>query len=623
MEAISENTIGSDDLDGTITLDYNIDNVWRLTDAGHYDSSGGFHCDLKTFPIPDVDTTGMSFIPDLFWPFVNPTINPLSWDMYARTFVDVGEDDKSLNLATLLPWNWHIFERLYFETYYKHMGDGGMCFGMSLEALYARRHRSVFVEPIYSSPFNTYSSGNITNSLRPGDEEARDQLGVKHGYQQGLDYIEWYLGKRTAGAWHDPVRAFRESRDAFARSDWPMFVVDNNDGKAHAVIPYSWDPPTEDAINSQPISGQKWKIDIADPNWPGQARTITIDPFAETFDFPFTDGEHWTGEHHGGGQLLTVPFNEVSCRPLLVGDFIGALIRGGVVVLIAGAAGAAQLSDQNERTYYRYGDIAGTLGSASARLPYRHENLDPRTQLPNTVLMRNYATGPVAGDDSLRALEGYYLKRSRSWFTWPKSSNNEAEVGSLRTTPLQILHPHAPEEVILCEVVHTNDGSYSWHCASPCHSVQIGSPATTDCTDWISIHQPCAGSQTVLFRGDHTIASRSVQFVVAGWMGDQDKVVRRFVLDNCEIRAGQVLLLSLSNGGRELWVRSIGHDLKFDLEISRGVDVSPAARSNLQLASNVQCRIRPTSWEPSDLPNSPLRMAFFDTTGVIVTEVTV
>jgi hypothetical protein len=125
------------------------------------------------------------------------------------------------------------------------------------------------VEPIYSSPFNTYQTDGRPLSLdNQGNATAVDQINIKHGYQLGARFMIWFLNMWEAGALHDPVRAFRESRDAFARGDWPMLTMSQNNELSldgHVVLPFAWDPPTEAQINAQPLSGQKWTIYVANP----------------------------------------------------------------------------------------------------------------------------------------------------------------------------------------------------------------------------------------------------------------------------------------------------------------------------------------------------------------------
>jgi hypothetical protein len=159
MECIHENTIGKDDRDGTLTMHFDIDNLWGLRDSGTYKSSGGLSVVMKIEPEPQIVTADGRFHTTLFWPFQNWSGPTLSWKTFSETFLDVGQGDDSLNLGVILsPWNWHLAERIFFQTAYRGLANGGNCFGMCLEAIYARELLTPFVEPIYSSPFNTYQT---------------------------------------------------------------------------------------------------------------------------------------------------------------------------------------------------------------------------------------------------------------------------------------------------------------------------------------------------------------------------------------------------------------------------------------------------------------------------------
>jgi hypothetical protein len=166
--------------------------------------------------------------------------------------------------------------------------------------------------------------------------------------------ISWFLGKWTAGALHDPVRAFRESRAAFQRGDWPILSISDKDKfsqSGHAVLPYAWNPDTEEEVNAQPFSGQTWTIFVANPNSPefdplpnqlpplpddADSCKIIIDPFNETFSFQLEAGVEpaWTGSKEDGGRLLTIPYSMLSSRPTSPADLIADLFTGGVLILL-------------------------------------------------------------------------------------------------------------------------------------------------------------------------------------------------------------------------------------------------------------------------------------------------
>ena len=144
MEAISERTIGEDDRKGTIDLTYDIDNVWGLTETDHTHQNEAFTAEFAIQPNDTaVIVDSANFREQAYWPFKNFDTDPLSWAQYEKTFRDVVETDKHIDLNPL-HLNVHLFEILFYETVYRLLAKGGNCFGMCLESLYARTGRSLF-----------------------------------------------------------------------------------------------------------------------------------------------------------------------------------------------------------------------------------------------------------------------------------------------------------------------------------------------------------------------------------------------------------------------------------------------------------------------------------------------
>ena len=111
-----------------------------------------FDATIRVEPKTDEITTNPH---ELFWPFVNTDTFKLSWETYARTFRDVNESDKHLNFNPL-DLSLHPWEIFLYESFYNSLAEGGACFGICLEALYAREKGSLFLEPLRSNPFNPY-----------------------------------------------------------------------------------------------------------------------------------------------------------------------------------------------------------------------------------------------------------------------------------------------------------------------------------------------------------------------------------------------------------------------------------------------------------------------------------
>jgi len=247
MEAIHEVPFGKDDRMGTITATYSVDNVWGLYDLETKHHNGAFDAWLKMQPKTKETTENPD---ELFWPFLNTETFKLSWENYARTFRDVKETDKHLNFNPF-DLNIHPWEIFLYEALYNSLAEPGCCFGMCVEALYAREQRSLFVEPLKSSAFNRYRKDGLKlDGNSPGDHAVQEEINVKHGYQIGAGLIEWFLGKWTAGALHDPIRAYWESYFAYKNRNWPLLTISDEDqfaqSKAHVLMPFEWSEENPD-----------------------------------------------------------------------------------------------------------------------------------------------------------------------------------------------------------------------------------------------------------------------------------------------------------------------------------------------------------------------------------------
>ena len=148
MLCIHEKTIGKDDEEGTVTMNYNILNLWGLMEREHAHQNGAFTAtfNLEPFPLPPLSLDPEQFRYQLFWPFHNINTDQLSWKTYSATFADVAETDKHIDLNPL-SFKLHLFEIAFYELVYKSLAQHGTCFGFCLESIYARENRSLFIEP--------------------------------------------------------------------------------------------------------------------------------------------------------------------------------------------------------------------------------------------------------------------------------------------------------------------------------------------------------------------------------------------------------------------------------------------------------------------------------------------
>lgn len=209
MLCIHEKTIGADDEEGTVTMSYNILNLWGLLENDHSHQNGAFTATfaMQPFPPPPVSLDPEQFRYQLFWPFQNIDTDQLSWKTYSDTFADVAETDKHIDLNPF-SFKMHLFEITFYELVYKSLAQNGTCFGFCLESIYARENRSLFIEPLYTQ--NSYSKDGslknstgaaldvVTETVFPSQQDAEvvSEASIKHGYQLGASLVAWFLGER-------------------------------------------------------------------------------------------------------------------------------------------------------------------------------------------------------------------------------------------------------------------------------------------------------------------------------------------------------------------------------------------------------------------------------------------
>ena len=646
MECIHENTIGKDDRDGVLTTHFGIDNLWGLRDTGTYKSDGGLSVVMKVEPEPQsVVTDALHFSQTVFWPFENWGGQTLSWNTYSETFSDVSRTDDELNLGIIFPWNWHVWERFFFETSYKNLAHGGNCFGMCLEASYAQDFLTPFVEPIYSSPFNSYQKDG--NPLDPGNQAdglAVSEINIKHGYQLGAPCALWFLNTWEASALQDPVRAFRESRDAFARGERPMLSLSNNDPLSmdgHVVLPYAWVPPTEADIAGQPLSGQTWTIFVANPNYPGapmgEAHSkIMVDPFAQSFTFQFSDTEVWSGSNSSGGRLVTVPFSVLNHQPMTAWNTLDAFFGNAVLSILGGDAGTAQITDESGKNFY--------ISPAAATLQQRQVNRDAASRIPNLIripgshsAVNAFPTaipggGMAFGTSATGSSEMYFARRSASGFTWsapvqaslpagaarivaaPETASDGASEAVVALPGLPALA--APQSSLAFQVTGSQAGSYLWSVYSPQISVNISAPTAPGLADVFTIAHSGPGTHRVSLKTDKNAQARKLSVRVAGWRGDRAPQPRSFQLDNFTWQPAHSLTARLSDGGKELWLENGGPATSFDLTLYAGPGGQAAKlHPNVTLEANSTARIRPADWNPAALGQTAIALEVFKADG--------
>ena len=626
MLCIHEKTFGSDDRDGTVTAHYDIDNLWGTADSPLH-ADGGFRANIKMMPQPQIFSTDPAkFRTNLFWPFQNFNTDAMTWTQFSQTFTNVGEGDLSFNV---LPWNWHLWERAFFQLVYRGIASGGNCFGMCLEALAAREARTMFVEPIYDSPDNTYSAdtlGMVPSPTNPKDVDVIDQVNLKMGYQVGADFIDWFIGMEVLNDIQDANLAFKSSRDAFAAGNWPMILLSSGalsqDG--HVVVPYAWlvsfsgAPPIEasdGAIASQPLSSQTWIMRVANPNYPASAakddninNEIRISPLGNTWSFTGAGGT-WSGSKGSDGRILCAPYALLNYEQAMVGDFILGLLQGIAVVIFSGSGQIRQITDEAKRTYFTPArtDVAGAVdsrsvamasaGTAVATRPQlqRTINMDPQTRIPAMAFVPTYhRASRIAIVPPVADYEIYCSHRPIPDVRWPREP---ARVARPRTRD-RLFNAGPSTSELTYDLATDGRSPYRWNLSTPRMSVDISTSVAAAATDRVTVGNAGSASQTVRLATDGSAAERPFTITISGWRGHDRADTRVYVLKKLHVRPGSDLAVGVDDGGKELWVHNPGSTTDCEVEIFvPGRDTSLASKSNVKLQAGASVRIRPSHWD--------------------------
>ena len=314
-----------DDDDHLGLFEYTLDmsNAWglRVSSDGLFNSGSFDSINSITWSVsPRIDESLLTEA-QKWWGVKNASTDPLSWEQYASAFSDVDSDTEWWD-----PFDW--LDELFYAAVVKGLAKNGNCFGMSLEAIYSKKHRSYLRLPL--DRFKVW-------------EAVRNEFNIRHQYQVGAPAIWWFVGEFLSGNTHDPVDVFRATRSAYSSGRDPVVCIAQNydfSGAPHCILPVDWDDRTK-----------PWKMYIHDPNFPTASSTdspriLYVDPDANTFTYDGGSNKYSGGEW-SGGRFHYMPFNLLNERPRTpVFDAILLLIAG--VIIILGADGeTTSLTDEN------------------------------------------------------------------------------------------------------------------------------------------------------------------------------------------------------------------------------------------------------------------------------------
>jgi hypothetical protein len=271
-----------------------------------------------------------------WWGVRNAGTDPITYEEYATAFRDV---DSAPEWWDITDW----LAKLFYEAVVKHVAAGGNCFGMSLEAIYSKKHRALLTEPI--DQYTTW------------DPPIVHEFNVKHEYQVGASALWWFVGEFLTGQTHDPVNVFHATRNAFNAGCDPVVCIAQNydfSGAPHCILPVGW----HDEVTP-------WEIDIRDPNFQttddNQApRKLYVDPVANTFTYD--GGNMYSGGAWTGGRFHYMPFDVVNDQPRTPLFEAIMLLLAGTILILGSDSQTASLTDENGVDLNAFGpDAVGRL----------------------------------------------------------------------------------------------------------------------------------------------------------------------------------------------------------------------------------------------------------------------
>lgn len=348
-----DDSSGDDHL-GTPTAAFNIDNLWGLlTSTVHKESDGEADFSIKSSHAFDAK----DFRGTQYWSFHNYDVPTLTYDQFAASFEDVTPNESAF---------WNPFNSFYYDNFYKDVAAQGSCAGMNIEQLFASRGQSRIGMPIHDAYPDT-QNGQRLDPNNPLHAALANEIGIKHGYQQGVDPIFWRVTEYLEGNTHNPGHVFNESKRYFDAGDPPTLSIYNDYwfGEAHSIKPYRWEATGQPCAH---IGGtQCFRMFVADPNFPALAsempnadgtrasdRAVEI---SESGDEYFYDGGSVT--YHGyvwsGGRMMVEPghlYDHAQVTPFYEPYLIGTA----AFFFVVGSSGAVeQITDASGRTAFEPG----------------------------------------------------------------------------------------------------------------------------------------------------------------------------------------------------------------------------------------------------------------------------
>jgi hypothetical protein len=310
-----------DDHLGEYSYTLNMANAWgfRGNRLGLFNSGSFDNINSITWAVVPHVSESLLTEDQKWWGVKNRGTDSLTWGQYAAAFSDVDSETEWWDITDWL-------SKLFYSAVVEGLAKKGNCFGMSLEAIYSKKDRSILALP-------------IDRFAEPNWESVRNEFNIKHQYQVGAPAIWWFVGEFLSGKTHDPVSVFRATRDAYYSGRDPVLCISQNydfSGKPHCILPIDWDDRTT-----------PWRILIHDPNYPSPSvpRVLYVDPGSNSYSY---DGSNkYSGGVWSGGRLHYMPFDLVNERPRTpIFEAIMLLVTG-VILILGSDSETTSLTDEN------------------------------------------------------------------------------------------------------------------------------------------------------------------------------------------------------------------------------------------------------------------------------------
>src|SRR5699024_3309401 len=132
------------------------------------------------------------------------------------------------------------------------------------------------------------------------------------------------------------------------RGSHPVICIAQNynfTGGPHCILPVKWDKSTK-----------PWKMTILDPNFPGNLKTLTVNPDNNTFRY--VGSRTYTGWQWSGRRFHHMPFSILDGKQRVpVWDLI-LLILTGTIIILADDGETVSITDTNGKDLDAFGTRA-------------------------------------------------------------------------------------------------------------------------------------------------------------------------------------------------------------------------------------------------------------------------